>query len=88
MGYLRSLLEGFKDDPGLPFIVAFVVLLVLAAIYLAIGRENEANVLAEYAYYALVAGVVLELVAAVKEGDCGSGDSGKSCREVEEESPT
>jgi hypothetical protein len=48
--------------------LVFIILLVMAAIYLALGNESYANVLAEYAYYSLVASVILMLIVVAKEG--------------------
>ena len=50
------------------FIVAFMVMLVFAAVALAIGSEVLANKLAVIAYYFLVIGVVLQLATLIKEG--------------------
>ena len=55
-----------KENLGAPFIFLFMALLVLAAGELAMGREYVANELAVYAYYALVAGVILQLVSYLK----------------------
>ncbi|RLI23731.1 hypothetical protein DRO57_08290 [Candidatus Bathyarchaeota archaeon] len=52
----------FKENWGSPFITMFMLLLLLAAGYLSMGLEKVANLLAEYAYYSLVIGVVLQLV--------------------------
>jgi heme/copper-type cytochrome/quinol oxidase subunit 4 len=49
-----------------------MVLLVVAAVFLAVGLEWWANEVAIYAYFALVAGVVLQLVCFLKFG--GKGD--------------
>jgi len=62
----RKLIEHFKTNWGAPFIIAFQVLLVFAAGYLAIGAEAIANELAIYAYYSLVIGVILQLVSYIK----------------------
>jgi len=59
---LTYLLENW----GAPFIIAFMILLMTAAIYLAIRNEAMANLLAEYAYYALVIGVILQLASYIK----------------------
>jgi len=58
----------FMENPGAPFIIVFLALLVICAFILASGGEPGANALAVYAYYSLVAGVVLQLVAYVKTG--------------------
>ncbi len=43
--------------------LAFMILLILAAIMLAVGDQAAANILAEYAYYSLVGAVTLLLVS-------------------------
>jgi heme/copper-type cytochrome/quinol oxidase subunit 4 len=47
---------------GAPFIIGFMVILLVAASSMATGLESLADELAIYAYYALVVGVVLQLV--------------------------
>ncbi|GBC74899.1 hypothetical protein HRbin06_00206 [archaeon HR06] len=56
----------FKENWGAPFIIAFMLLLISAAIYLAIGLSNVANEIAIYAYYSLVLGVVLQIASYIK----------------------
>jgi len=63
-GYLR-------ENWGAPFVFGFMVLLVVAAASLAMGLGSLANEVAIYAYYALVAGVVLQLVSFLKYGEKG-----------------
>ena len=46
---------------GYPFIVGFLILLLLSAISLAAGSAYVAEVMADIAYFSLVAGVILEL---------------------------
>lgn len=48
------------ENWGAPFVVGFMVLLSVAAGCLAFGDERFAEVLAEYAYYFLVVGVLLQ----------------------------
>ena len=57
---------------GAPYIVGFMVLLSGAATSLSVGSESLADLLAVYAYYFLVAGVVLQLVCFLK---CSKNDS-------------
>ncbi|GEM_PF-5849317 len=64
---IETACEEFKENPGRPFIIAFMILLIIAAIFLALGNEFLANKFAEYAYYNLVLGVVLQLIAIIKE---------------------
>lgn len=59
----------FKGNWGAPLIIAFIVLLMVAAGYLAYGLEQTANEIAVYAYYVLVAGVILQLVSYIKYGE-------------------
>ena len=60
-----------RENLGAPFIVGFMLLLVVAAGSLSVGLAVLANEVAVYAYYALVAGVVLQLVCFVKFGEKG-----------------
>jgi len=62
-----DLKEYFRENWGAPFIIVFMVLLIVAAVFLALGFEFLAERLAEFAYYFLVAGVVLQLVVVIKE---------------------
>ena len=55
-----------KENWGAPFIVGFMLLLVVAAASLSMSLAVLANEVAIYAYYALVAGVVLQLVCFLK----------------------
>ncbi len=56
------------DDLGRGFAAAFMVLLLVAAAFLAWGDEAAANKLAEYAYYMLVLSVVFLLVDTARSG--------------------
>jgi hypothetical protein len=56
-----------KENPGAPFIMGFMALLLSCAILLSTGHTPQANKTAEYAYYLLVIGVVLQFVSFVKE---------------------
>ncbi|MCD6095567.1 MAG: hypothetical protein J7J99_03270 [Thermoprotei archaeon] len=56
-----------RENPGGPLIILFMLFLVTAAMELAKGSENIANRCAEVAYYYLVAGVILQLLSAIKE---------------------
>jgi hypothetical protein len=51
---------------GAPFIVGFIVLLMFAATYLSMGLAVLADEVAVYAFYALVVGVILQLVCFLK----------------------
>jgi len=57
-----------KENPGTPFIMGFMTLLLFCAIILSTGQTTQANKIAEYAYYLLVIGVLLQFVSFVKEG--------------------
>lgn len=58
-GYLR-------ENWGAPYVVGSMILLMSAAASLIMGSESLADSLAIYAYYSLVAGVVLQLVRFLK----------------------
>lgn len=52
-----------KDNPGAPFVIGFQLLLVVCAGLLIQGNSVMANEVAVYAYFSLVIGVVLQLIA-------------------------
>jgi hypothetical protein len=58
--------EYFKDNPGAPFVIGFQLLLVVCAGLLIQGSSVIANEVATYAYFLLVVGVVLQLIAYVR----------------------
>ncbi|BAN90214.1 hypothetical protein [Aeropyrum camini] len=64
------------ENPGGPFALAFMALLLMAAVALARGSEDLANRLAEYAYYSLVAAVVLELASTLLSREGGEEEDG------------
>ena len=55
-----------RENWGSPFIVGFMLLLVVAAVSLSAGFASLADTVAVYAYYALVAGVFLQLASFLK----------------------
>ena len=55
-----------KSNWGAPFVVGFMVLLMVAAVCLLMDFAVLANEVAVYGYYALVVGVVLQLVCFLK----------------------
>ena len=62
-----------KENWGSPFIVGFMLLLIVAAVSLSAGLSSLADTVAVYAYYALVAGVFLQLASFLKyrgKSDC------------------
>ena len=59
----------FKDNPGAPFIIGFQLLLLVCAGLLIQGNSVMANEVAVYAYFLLVIGVVLQLIAYVRHGN-------------------
>jgi hypothetical protein len=63
--------EYVKENWGSPFIIGFMFLLSAAAVSLSAGLASLANTVAVYAYYALVAGVFLQLASFMKyRGKC------------------
>ena len=65
-GVLARLKGYVKENWGAPLIIAFMVLLMVAAASLSLSLSSLADEVAVYAYYALVAGVVLQLVCFLK----------------------
>ncbi|MGD0203946.1 MAG: hypothetical protein ABSC20_08610 [Candidatus Bathyarchaeia archaeon] len=55
-----------KENWGSPFILGFMLLLIAAAVSLSTGLSSLADTVAVYAYYALVAGVFLQLASFLK----------------------
>jgi len=54
------------ENWGSPFIAGFMLLLIVAAVSLSTGLSSLADTVAIYAFYALVAGVFLQLVSFLK----------------------
>jgi len=64
---LQAKIKGyFRINWGAPFIVGFMLLLVVAIISLSLNWSSFANAVASYAFYVLVVGVVLQLVSFLK----------------------
>jgi heme/copper-type cytochrome/quinol oxidase subunit 4 len=61
--------EYLRENWGAPFVLGFMALLLAAAVCLVSGLELWVNEVAVYAYYALVVGVVLQLVCFWKFGE-------------------
>jgi membrane protein YdbS with pleckstrin-like domain len=55
-----------RENWGAPFIVGFMLLLIIAAVSLSVGSVAVADEVAVYAYYALVVGVIGQLVCYLK----------------------
>jgi len=66
--------EYFREHWGAPFVLGFMVLLMVAAVSLVYGLASLANEIAVYAYYCLIAGVVLQLVCFLKYGETTEDD--------------
>ncbi len=58
----KNITNYVKENPGSPFILGFIGLLIGAAIKLSTGYQDFANTLAVYAYYALVIGVLAQII--------------------------
>ena len=67
------------ENLGFPFIAGFLLLLFSSAILLAAGKAYLAEPIANFAYFSLVAGVVLQLICLSKNrkknGDVFDGSS-------------
>lgn len=66
---IRIPLKYLKENLGAPFVIAFIILLIMAASYLTYKLEQVANELAIYAYYSLVLGAILQFISYLKYGD-------------------
>jgi len=58
----------FKDNPGGSFVIGFQLLLGVCAGLLIQGNSVMANEVAVYAYFLLIIGVVLQLIAYLRHG--------------------
>ena len=67
----RKTLAGILYSIGRGAAIAFMVLLAIAAVLLSINHVAQANRLAEYAYYSLVASVLSLIAATIVEGEEG-----------------
>lgn len=69
----RDVLRYLRSNLGAPFVIAFVALLLAAAVEFSVGMTSQANTLAEYAYFCILIGVVLQAVSIKLEGGSGEG---------------
>jgi len=58
-----------RENWGAPFVIVFMILLIVAAVYLSFGLSDFANSVAVYAFYSLVLGVALQIASYVKYGE-------------------
>ncbi len=66
---LARLKRYFRENWGAPFVIGFMVLLLVSAAYLSLGLQIFANEIAFYAFYLLVAGVGLQISSYIKYGE-------------------
>ena len=64
---LKQLKDYFKTNPGTPFILLFMILLLSAATLLVIGQPNDADNVANYAFYSLVLGIAIQVIVTIRE---------------------
>ncbi len=76
-------IRGLLEEAGRGLVLAFIVMIIVAAIYLALGIEDKANKSAEIGYYFLVGGVVLMLASIVGSSDENNVDKKESADGVE-----
>ena len=65
-----------RENWGAPFIVGFMLLLIVAAASLSAGLVSLADQMAVYGYCALVAGVIGQLICYLKYGKKNGADNG------------
>jgi len=51
------------ENPGSPFVLAFIVFLLTAAVYFSYGMSDISNELSEIAYFMILIGVVLQALS-------------------------
>jgi len=56
-----------RANPGSPFIAAFIVSLLSTAVLLVSSRAGEANNVANYAFYSLIVGILVQIGVVVRE---------------------
>ena len=57
-------ISGFLiENPGSPFVLAFIVFLLTAAVYFSYDMVNVSNELSEIAYFMILIGVVLQALS-------------------------
>ena len=62
------MLNYFKENSGTPFILAFMILIIAAAVLLVAGKPDEANATAVYAFYAIVLGIIIQVGVILRDG--------------------
>jgi len=64
---VRSRLKSYlKENLGAPFIITFMIMLMMCAGLLIANMEDSANTLATIAYFFLVIGVLLQFISFIK----------------------
>jgi len=69
MNILGSMYKFAKEILTRSLVLAFMIMLIIAAIALITKLEHIANRLAEIAYFNLVLAVIIQLVILIKEGE-------------------
>jgi hypothetical protein len=59
----------FRENWGAPFVIGFMLLLIVTAAFLLIDLNSLTNEKAICVYYALIGGVVLQHVCFLKDGE-------------------
>lgn len=67
--YMPKVRAYIKETPSAPFIIGFMILLVICAIFLIFKQEGAAEELANIAYFSLVIGVGIEVYQSIKHGE-------------------
>ncbi len=64
---LAARVKGYiQENWGAPFIAAFMLFIIFAAVSLSLNWSSAADTVADYAYYTLTVGVVLQLACFLK----------------------
>lgn len=76
MSNLPKIRSYIKEKPSAPFIVGFMILLIMCAFLLIFKAEKTAEQLANIAYFSLVIGVGIEVYRMIKYGKHDTTDKG------------
>jgi hypothetical protein len=51
---------------GIPFIIGFILLLIISAVELSLNLMEDSDAVAAYAFYSLVIGIFLQIISFIK----------------------
>jgi hypothetical protein len=75
---LSSTARYFRKNWGAPFIIAFILVLLVVAVEISIGSTGPADNYSTYAFYSLVIGIALQIASYLKYGDKKEDEPGRA----------